>query len=227
MTDTRVYPTFARNAAPSAARSTRRRTSLVLAGGAIFALALTGCSAGDAPESSSSATATSGASAEPTDDAAATSSPTPTPTPEATGAPIAQTCDDLLTLQNVYDFNPNYGTAPKYSPTAGSLAETAETYNGLTCGWSNQTSGELIEVSVVAPNDVLMTRLEQKADVDSQAVPTYGTPPAVDGFFTYAGGSGQAQVFTGTYWITMSSPAFYNEPGAAEGLMSAVLSHLG
>lgn len=197
----------------------------MLAGGALFALVLTGCSGADEPTASGSATATSGASADPSESAAPSSSPTPTP--EATGSPIAQTCGDLLTLQNVYDFNPNYGTAPDYSPSTDSLVETAATYNGLTCGWSNQSSGELIEVSVVAPNAVLMTTLKQKADADSQAVPTYGTPPAVDGFFTYAGGSGQAQVFTGTYWVTMSSPAFYNEPGAAEGLMSAVLGHLG
>ncbi|SEN32567.1 hypothetical protein [Cryobacterium luteum] len=215
MTDTRVYPTLVRSA--------RGRSGVLLAGGALFALVLTGCSAGDEPTPTNSAAATSGASADPTEQP--TSSPTPTP--EATGSPIAQTCGDLLTLQDVYDFNPNYGTAPDYSPSANGLAETAATYNGLTCGWSNQSSGELIEVSVVAPNDVLMTTLKQQADADSQAVPTYGTPPTVDGFFTFAGGSGQAQVFTGSYWVTMSSPAFYNEPGAAEGLMSAVLGHLG
>ena len=197
----------------------------MLAGGALFALVLTGCSTGDEPTPTDSAAATSGASADPS--ASAEPTPSSTPTPEATGSPIAQTCGDLLTLQDVYDFNPNYGTAAGYAPSADSLAETAASYNGLTCGWSNQTSGELIEVSVVAPNAVLMTTLKQQADADSQAVPTYGTPPTVDGFFTYAGSSGQAQVFTGTHWVTISSPAFYNEPGAVEKLMSAVLGHLG
>ena len=225
MTDTRVYPFLVRTVARTTARSTRRRAVLALSAGAVFALALSGCASATAPTPSGSAAATSGASAEPSASAAPT--PTPTPTPEATGSPIAQTCDELLTLQDVYDFNPNYGTAPGYAPAAGGLAETAASYSGLTCGWSNQTSGELIEASVVAPNDVLMTTLKQQADADSQAVPTYGTPPTVDGFFTYTGGTGQAQVFTGTYWVTLSSPAFYNEPGAAEGLMSAVLAHLG
>ena len=196
----------------------------MLAGGALFALLLAGCSGGGEATPTNSAVATSGASADPTTSAVPSSSPTPTP--EATGSPIAQTCGDLLTLQDVYDFNPNYGSAPDYSPTADGLAATAATYNGLTCGWSNQTSGELIEVSVVAPNDVLMTTLKQQADADSQAVPTYGTPPAVDGFFNYSGGSGQAQVFTGTYWITLSTPAF-SEPGGAEGLLSVILAHLG
>ncbi len=199
----------------------------MLAGGALFALVVSGCAPANEPTSTptNSATATSTLSAEPTESAAPSSSPTPTP--EATGSPIAQGCDELLTLQDVYDFNPNYGTAAAYSPTTGSLAETAATYNGLTCGYSNQSSGELIELSVVAPNDVLMTTLKQQADAASQAVPTYGTPPTVDGFFAYLGASGQAQVFTGTYWVTLSSPAFFNEPGAAEGLMSAVLGHLG
>jgi hypothetical protein len=218
-----VNPSFAR----TAARSARRRTGLLLAGGALFALVLSGCAPANEPTPSDSAAATSTASAEPTTSEEPTSTPTPTPTPEATGSPIAQTCDELLTLQDVYDYNQNYGTAPAYSPTASSLAETAATYNGLTCGYSNQSSGALIELSVVAPNDVLMTTLKQQADANSQAVPTYGTPPTVDGFFAYLGGSGQAQVFTGTYWVTLSSPAFFNEPGAAEGLMSAVLGHLG
>ena len=218
MTDTRVYPSFAR----TAPRSARHRAGLVLAGGALFALVLSGCASGDAPTPTDSAAATSTASAEPTESAA----PSPTPTPEATGSPITQICGDLLTLQDVYDFNPNYGSAPNYSPTTDGLAETAATYNGLTCGWSNQTSGELIEVSVVAPNGVLMTTLKQQADADSQAVPTYGTPPTVDGFFTYSDGVGQAQVFTGTYWITLSTPAF-GEPGDAESLLSVILAHLG
>lgn len=224
MTDTRVYPLSTRTAARGAGPSARRRAGLVLAGGALFALVLSGCATGDAPIPTSSAAATSGASAAPTTSAVPSSSPTPTP--EATGSPIAQTCGDLLTLQDVYDFNPNYGTAPDYSPTADGLAATAQTYNGLTCGWSNQTSGELIEVSVVAPNDVLMTTLKQQADADSQPVPTYGTPPTVDGFFTNAGGNGQAQVFTETYWVALSTPVF-GEPGDAEGLMSTVLGHLG
>ncbi|WP_105034446.1 iron ABC transporter ATP-binding protein [Cryobacterium aureum] len=216
MTDTRVYPPLVRSA--------RGRAGVLLAAGTLVTLALTGCSGGDEPKPTDSSVATSGASADPTETAAPSSSPTPTP--EATGTAITQVCGDLLTLQDVYDFNSNYGTAPDYSPSTGSLSETAATYNGLTCGWSNQTSGELIEISVVAPNDVLMTTLKQQADADSQAVPTYGTPPAVDGFFTYAGGVGEAQVFTEKYWVTLSTSAFF-EPGDAESLISTVLSHLG
>ena len=196
----------------------------MLAGGALLALLLAGCSGAGEPTPTTSAAATNGPSADPTTSTAPSSSSTPLP--EATGSPITQICGDLLTLQDVYDFNPNYGSAPDYSPTADGLAATAAAHNGLTCGWSNQTSGELIEVSVVAPNDVLMASLKQQADADSQAVPTYGTPPTVDGFFTYSGGSGQAQVFTGTYWITLSTPAF-SEPGDAEGLLSVILAHLG
>jgi hypothetical protein len=196
----------------------------VLAGGALFALVLSGCASDAEPTPTGSAAATSTASAEPTESAAPSSSPTPTP--EATGSPISQTCVELLSLQDLYDFNPNYGTAPNFAPAAGGLAESALDYNGLTCGYSNQSSGELIELSLVEPNDVLMTTLKQQADADSQAVPTYGTPPAVDGFFTYLGGNGQAQVFTETYWVTLSSPAF-GEPGDSERLMSAVLGHLG
>ena len=57
-------------------------------------------------------------------------------------------------------------------------------------------------------------------------MPTYSSTPEIEGFFTVEAGSGQVQVFTGTYWVTLSSPAFY-EPGDAQTLVEAVLAHLG
>lgn len=189
--------------------------------GSVFALlVLTGCSPAASTPPTASATASASASAEPS------ATPTPTPTPEPTGTPVAFVCDQILTAQDAYDFNPNYGTAPAYEPADGSLAATAVKYSGVACGWSNQTSGEVIAVSVAQPEERLSTSLKDAAIADSQVVPTYSTSADIEGFFTVVDGSGQVQVFTSTYWITLSSPAFF-EPGDAQSLVATVLSNLG
>lgn len=185
-------------------------------------LVLTGCS----PDATGTPTSSATPSPSATASASATPTPTPTPTPEPTGTPVALTCAQLLTPQEVYDFNPNYGTAPGYKPAEDSLASIAVKYSGLACGWSNQTSGELVEIAVARPEPSLMTTLEDKAIADSQVVPTYSSSPAIKGYFTMQGRSGQVQVFTDTHWLTLSSPAFF-EPGDAQALVASVLSNLG
>jgi hypothetical protein len=189
---------------PSFVRGPRRRAGLVLAGSALALLALAGCSAASStPTASPTDTATSA----PTE--SATPTPTSTPTPEAAGTRVTLT----------------YGTAPDYKPAAGSAAATAKAYQGVACGWLNQTSGDIVEVSIAQPNDTLMTDLQNKAVTESNPVPTYGTPPAVLGYFSSAHGAGQAQAFAGKYWVVVNSVEF-GEPGDAEQLMAAVLSHL-
>jgi len=194
----------------------------MLAGGTVALLVLTGCSpsASSTPSDSATPAASATASAEPT------SAPSPTPTPEPTGTPVALSCDEILSPQNVYDFNPNFGTAPAYEPATDSLAATAVKYSGVACGWSNQTSGELIEIAVAQPEPTLMTTLKDAAIAGSQVVPTYSSTADIEGFFTVDAGVGQVQVFTGTYWVTVNSPAFY-EPGDAQALVATVLGNLG
>ena len=134
-------------------------------------------------------------------------------------------CDQILTLDDVYLYNPNFGTDVYYEPTAGSAAETAVSYDGVACGWLHQTSNEIIEISIAQPNDILMSDLKNEAVTESKAVPTYGTPPAIDGYFTNSSGPGQAQIFAGKYWVVANSVAFF-EPGDAQQLIAIVVSHL-
>jgi hypothetical protein len=201
-------------------RGTRARASVALAGGVLAVIVLAGCTpeAGN-PAATPTGLASPGASAQP----APAVSPTPTPTAAAT--PVDLACDQLLTPDEVYAFNPNFGSTDDYEPSKGSAAGTAESHQGVACAWLNQTSGEIIEVSVVQPNDVLMTQLEDAAIEESNPVPTYGTPPAAEGFFTNADGAGEAQVFTPKYWVALNSTVFF-EPGDAEQLMATVVSHL-
>jgi hypothetical protein len=203
---------------------TRPTFSMVLrAGGAIAAvligtLALSGCvgdSAKPAASSSPSATKAGGGAA---------ATPTPTPTPTDPPTPVTLTCDQVVTPDQIYAFNPNYGAAPDYSPKADSLEKQAADWQGVTCGWSNQTSNDLIEVAVAQPPASAMEGLKNAAVTTSQPVPTYGVPPEVEGYFK-PGTAGEVQIFRGAYWIIATSPAFF-EPGDAAPLMQNVLDNL-
>ncbi|MEJ3404585.1 iron ABC transporter ATP-binding protein [Rathayibacter sp. YIM 133350] len=194
---------------------------LVALPAALTAILLSGCTTpGTTPSPSPTRSSSSTASASPEPSA----SPTPTADPEASGTPVGIACDALLTPDDVYSFNPNFGTAPDYSPSGGDVGKAVD-IKGVACGWSNQTSGDLIEIAVAKPDEATTTKLRAAAAASLTPVPTYGTPPAVDGFFAQSGGTGEAQVFSNGYWLTARSVAFF-EPGDAAELIQAALSHL-
>ena len=148
----------------------------------------------------------------------------PTETPEPP-IPFAIGCDELLTAEQLYAFNPNFGTDPGYQPSAAAIVTILEEDAGTACGYLNQTSGEVIEIGVATPASRMGEARRDAAAMSSHAVPTYGTPPEIEGYFSERGGTGEAQVFSGPYWIVMSSPALF-EPGDAQQLVTAVLGNL-
>ncbi|AMB57946.1 hypothetical protein AWU67_02660 [Microterricola viridarii] len=195
-----------------------RSRSLLLVGSlaAIAVLGLAGCSAEPTPESTPGGAATT----EPTD--GQSTPPTAEPTVEP-GTPITIDCKTLLAPQDIYDFNPNVSTDPGFVPAEGSLAAAAVADNGIACGYLHQTSNELMNFSLSQPSPEQLTLALNAAAASSTPVPTYGTPPAVSGFFDPA--SGEIQVFTPKYWLTATSTMF-GEPGDAEPLVRAAISHL-
>lgn len=178
---------------------------------------LTGCAPGDADPSASLSPS-----------ASATSEPTPAPTetaaPEETSPPFAIACDALLTLDQLYAFNPNFGNDPSYTPDTATITQVVE-QGGTACGYLNQTSGDYLQVAVATPTATSLEAMAGAAAETSSPVPTYGTPPEVEGYFKQAGNSGQVQVFRGPYWIVMESSLLF-EPGDAEPLVADVLGNL-
>jgi hypothetical protein len=175
-----------------------------------------------------SATACGGAQpAEPSSSAGATASPTPggsTSAPSAGATPIDIDCTTLLTPEALYEINPNYSANAEYSPAAGGTARDQVGDGGLACGWINQTSGSTLEVSVSNPGEGRATELKDAFAADSTAVPAFGTPP-VEGFFEMNGAVGEAQVFSGPYWLTAVSTDFV-EAGDAAPVVEAALAAL-
>jgi len=203
---------------PASIRARRVRSGTALATGVLALIVLAGCAPSAEPAPSPSATA------EATAAPAASTEPTPTPT-EDPAIVVALGCDEVLTPDDVYAFNPNFGAAPDYKPADGSAASVAVSQKGVACSWLNQTSGDVIEISIAQPNDSTLTDLKNQAVSASTPVPTYGTGVDVEGYFTATGGKGEAQFFTGKYWVVASSVEF-GEPGDAEPLIAAAVSHL-
>jgi len=200
------------------------RAGFALTGATLALIALAGCAAESGTEPTASATASASATAEPT--ATATAEPTETATAEPAvppaGTAVDKTCDQLLTADDIYALNPNIGVDPGYAATSDA-AVTATTYSGISCGWLNQSSGEVIEVALAMPNETLANTIKDTALSGGEAVPTYGSAPEVEGYFN--ADAGTAEVFTGGYWVAVTSTTM-TEPGDAERIMSTVLGNL-
>ena len=200
------------------------RTGLALTGVTLALLALAGC----APESSAEPTASAAPSvtatptAEPTETATAEPTATPTPPPAPEGTAVDKTCDQVLTADDIYALNPNFSPDPGYA-AASEFAVTATTYSGISCGWINQSSGEVIEVAIAMPNESLANTLKDAALADGEIVPTYGTAPEVEGYFSAS--TSTAQVFTNGYRVAVTDPGMI-EPGDAGPVLDSVLGNL-
>jgi len=194
-----------------------RPAGLTLVAAASVAL-LAGCTTGT-PEASATGAPT-------TAPATAATEPTAAPTETAEPpTPFEIACDALVTADQLYEFNPNFGAAPDYEPSAEHVVTAVETDAGTACGYLNQTSGEIIEIAVATPTASASEERRNEAAMTSKPVPTYGTPPEVEGYFVQAGGTGEAQVFHGPYWVVVDSEALF-EPGDAQQLVAAVLANL-
>lgn len=163
-----------------------------------------------------------GPSAIPDTSATPTAEPSTEPTDQPVGVRVGATCDDLVSADTLYVYNPNFGRIENFTPQEGSAAASALTYQGVACRWQNQTSGDTIDVSVAQLDDDTLNSLKNAAFEDSEMVPTYGE----EAYFVVKSTVGTAQVFQGPYWIVAESPAFF-EPGDATELIQSVIAALG
>lgn len=196
----------------------RVRSAAVLAAVAAVSL-LASCSAEPAPSPSPSQTQTH--SEKPSTPA----DPTPSSTPTATPTPVTLTCDQMITPQQLYTYNSNVGVNPDYTPTEGTLEARAVVAKGVACGWLNQSSNETMQFAVTKPTPAMLNERADAAVTSSTPVPTYGAPPAVEGYFSVKGNSGEVQVFTNGYWIVGTS-SWFLEPGDAATLVANIIANL-
>jgi hypothetical protein len=190
----------------------RRRTIAPLSVAALALVLLAGCT--PAPEPTASGPQGPNPSGDPSGE------PAPTLTAQPVGEPIDVTCDELVSPETIYEFNPNF-VSVDFEPADGSVAASALEYSGIACRWQNQTSGDSIDLSVASLDDDTITALKNAAFEDSEMVPTYGE----EAYFGVNGQVGSAQVFQGRYWIVAESPAFF-EPGDATVIVESAIAAL-
>jgi len=176
------------------------------------ALLLSACVPSEPSPAESTSVPTTSSTPEPSATSSATAEPTTSSTPDPQATPVDIACTELITPQQMYDFNPNYVLLSSFAPDAGTPAATAVQSKGTVCRWENGTSGITIDVSVVQPAPSAVSGL--KADAGSVS-------DSFDGYFSLDGRTGTAQVFTGPYWVTLSSQEFFRA-GDATNLVSIV-----
>lgn len=119
-------------------------------------------------------------------------------------------CTDILTAQQVYDYNPNYVATNSYKPGPGTLGAQAAADQGRVCGWLNETSSVELEVAVAQPAPGVLTTLKSGAAAGT-AVQLGG---GVTGYFRTSNGIGQLQAFARGYWVIVSSADVASESDA-------------
>ncbi len=186
-------------------------------------LMLSACGPTSDPATTSAPTATPKSTASTTPTAPASADPTASPAPHVeTGEPVGLSCNQIITPQQIYDFNPNYGLVNGFVPLPGSLAGQAVAANGLACRWMNQTSRATIDVSV-AHLDAKSTSI-RKEFLATSSTPVSNFGP--DGYFDQGDLGSAAQAFPGAFWVTATSIAFFTARDAAS-IMSAATAAVG
>lgn len=173
-----------------------------IAGTVVLALVMSGCTQPDEDSRSASPSTSVSPSVSPSASIEPESSPSAAP---AVASPVEKSCLDLVSLQAMYDFDPNFGLQDPFVPAAGSRGAAALGYDGVACSWVQQTSGATLEISVASPPPADLATLMAGAG-DTSDGRSYSTAD---------GPTGVVQVFDRTYWIVVSSTYFIGVADAA------------
>jgi hypothetical protein len=118
------------------------------------------------------------------------------------GIPLSETCESLISIQDLYNFNPNFALDPSQSPAPGSLAKLATDYKGISCYFVNLSSGESVTVSLAKFDDQGFTRLQQVREKESFPSKVSFLPAEFLAFFAPEDQGGTIEVLGNNYWLT-------------------------
>lgn len=119
--------------------------------------------------------------------------------------PVGITCEELLTANALYEYNPNVGYDPGYR--ASDDEKIALASGGIACGWINQTSQEPLSVAVARLDGPGLAARQNGAATADGAVALVGAA----GYFRAGTSGGVIDAFIGDYWVMMTSPEFFSE----------------
>lgn len=183
---------------------------------------LTGCASEPTPtptlQPSHTATTTS----------AAKTTPTATAVPSAlAGEDTGFTCETLLSLQEVFDFNPNYYLSSS-SPTSldDELGKSTASLNGITCEYVSQSDGPPIQLSLVKIQGDGISQVKSQLTSAGKTTSVYGNEPAINAYFTKTGEVGTINILVGNFWFSGSSQSF-TAPEDGAKILTPVVTKLG
>ncbi|QHF23902.1 hypothetical protein GTU73_07710 [Rathayibacter sp. VKM Ac-2804] len=148
--------------------------------------------------------------------------PAPSASEAVTGTPVEIACDDLVPASALTGLWSGFTPSDAVEPTAVSTEIAG--YQGQVCGWSGPDGADF-QIAVAQLDPAIIEALKNEYFTTSAAVPTYGRPPEIEGYYEIANGRGVADAFIGDYWIEASSASFV-EPGDPEPLVRAALDAL-
>lgn len=137
--------------------------------------------------------------------------------------PLGMTCSELISVQNLYDINPNLAEITTSNPEEGTLQAEASSRGGITCLYQNLSSTQKISVSVSKLPVSVLASFEKKIGETSRPSTEVLNGYSGSGFFERNKNIGVAQALVGEYWITVSSGEFFEAIDASEFI--SLLAH--
>lgn len=149
--------------------------------------------------------------------------PSPSSTPSAftlKSDPIDITCEQALSLQSLYDFDPNLALTPNHKTIFGSIGAQQESLGAVSCLLTNLSSQEETQIVITKLNDE-SAKHERSAFAEPAGGETaFQVSSGVPGIFSAFDGVGTAQFMAGNYWVSIASKALSN------GVQASPLSFL-
>jgi len=122
------------------------------------------------------------------------------------GLPLSTTCTTLVTVDELYKFNPNFALDPSKSPAAGSLAKLATDYKGISCTYVNLSGGDIITVSLAKLDNESFKRLLAQRSASSKPYSGGGVPSGFIGLFSESSSGGTLELLGNGYWLVATAP---------------------
>lgn len=136
--------------------------------------------------------------------------------------PVDKSCEDVMSLQALYDFNPNFAYDATVPPPGGSYAKKIVSIEGISCTYLNLSSGSKIVLSVAKLDTAGLSELKVRLGAEEPKRVTSVTPSGDASFFIITDGVGTQDILTNKYWVSVSSASFTSPEDTARFLESVL-----
>lgn len=151
--------------------------------------------------------------------------PTPleiSPTLKSSTVPLS--CEQVVPLETLYSFNPNYALDLSQSPRPDTPAKQIQDLRGVVCTYVNLTTGEIVQIAVAQLDPAGIKEIDKKLQATSTPTHAFTSEVPSTSYFSVENGTGISQVLTDKYWIVCTSQAL-GTPEDMAPLMDAAITN--